>query len=128
MPKDVSREFLQQTFGVTEHKARRAKQIQGEHGLLSTSNPKPGKRTPKAMDKLIKQFYELDHISRQMSGRKDCISMMVNGKKEKVQKRQILCTVYEAYLQLKDEYQNTKLGFSKFAEARPKNVVLPGKM
>ena len=98
MPRDVNRDFLQQTFGVTEHKARRAKEIQGEYGLLSTPNPKPGKRIPEVTDKLIKQFYESDHISRQMSGRKDCISMMVNGKKEKVQKRQILCTVYEAYL------------------------------
>ena len=43
MPKDINREFLQQTFGVTEHKARRAKEIQAEHGLLSTPNPKPGK-------------------------------------------------------------------------------------
>ena len=43
MPKDVNRELLQQTFWVTEHKARRAKEIQGEHGLLSTSTQIQGK-------------------------------------------------------------------------------------
>ena len=61
-----------------------------------------------------------------MPGKKDWVSMKVGGVKEKVQKRQILCTVYEAFLLFKEENPTIKIGFSKFAEERPKNVVLPG--
>ena len=39
MAKHSSREDLKKTFGVSEHKARRAKEIQTEFGLLSTPNP-----------------------------------------------------------------------------------------
>ena len=61
-----------------------------------------------------------------MCDQKDWISMKVNGQKQKVQKKQIVWTVYEAYLLFKEENPLVKIGFSKFAEARPRNVVLPG--
>ena len=44
MPKNSSISTIQQTFGVTEHTATRAKTLQKEMGLLSTPNPKPGKQ------------------------------------------------------------------------------------
>lgn len=127
MPRDESREFLQKTFSVNEHKSRRAKEIQEEQGLMSTPNPKPGKRISEEIIKIVQDFYEKDIVSRQMPGKKDCVSMVVNGVKEKVQKRQILCTIYEAFLHFKEEFPEVKIGFSKFAEARQKNVVLPGR-
>ena len=46
--------------------------------------------------------------------------------KQQVQKRLILFTQYEAFLLFKEKNPDIKMGFSKFAEARPKNVVLPG--
>ena len=61
-----------------------------------------------------------------MPGMKDCITLVVEGVKQKVQKRMILCTEYEAYLLFKEENPDLKIGFSKFAESRPKHVVLPG--
>ena len=61
-----------------------------------------------------------------MGGKKDCVSMLVAGVKQKVQKRMILCTEYEAYLKFKEENPDIKVGSSKFAEHRPQNVVLPG--
>ena len=61
-----------------------------------------------------------------MPGKRDCVSMTVNGVKGRVQKRQILCTIFEAYLHFKDENPMVKIGFSKFAEVRQKNIVLPG--
>ena len=126
MPREDNRKFLQDTFRVSERQARRAKQMQEQDGLLSTPNPKPGKRLSQDIITLIQQFFESDHVSRQMPGKRDCVSMMVNGVKEKVQKRQILCTINEAFLLFKDENPNIKIGFSKFSEAQPKNIVLPG--
>ena len=126
MPKDENREFLQQTFGVSERKARRAKEIQTEKGILSTPNPKPGKRLPENLMTQIQAYYEKDTISRQMPGKKDCVSMVVDGVKQRVQKRQILCTIYETYLKFKEDNPLVKIGFSKFAEQRQKNIMLPG--
>ena len=126
MPKESSIHFLKNTFGVTEHKAKRAKQIQKENGIFSTPNPKPGRRLPEATIVKVQEFYESDEVSRQMPGRKDSVSMLVNGVKKHVQKRLILLTEYEAFLLFKEKNPDVKLGFSKFAEARPKNIVLPG--
>ena len=37
-----------------------------------------------------------------------------------------MLTQYEAFCLFKERNPEIKIGFSKFAEARPKNVVLPG--
>ena len=126
MPHDSTVEFLKKTFKITDHHAKRAKVIQAEQGVFSTPNPKPGRRVPDDIILKVKQFYESDDISRQMPGKKDSVSMLVSGVKQQVQKRLILLTQYEAFLRFKEKYPELKLGFSKFAEARPKNVVLPG--
>ena len=126
MPKNSSINTIQQTFGVTEHTAKRAKALQEEQGILSTPNPKPGKRlSPESTDKAVK-FYEDDTVSRQMAGKKDCVSVLVDGEKKNIQKRRILTTLKEAHVQFKEKNPDVKIGFSKFAEARPKHVVLPG--
>ena len=41
MPLDSSVKTIQNIFSVTEHRAKRAKVLQKEKGLLSTPNPKP---------------------------------------------------------------------------------------
>ena len=126
MPPDSTVEFLKNTFKITDHHAKRAKVIRDEQGFFSTPNPKPGRRIPEDIFVKVKQFYESDEISRQMPGKKDSVSMLVSGVKKQVQKRLILLTVYEAFLLFKEKFPEIKLGFSKFAEARPKNIVLPG--
>lgn len=52
-----------------------------------------------------------------MPGMKDCVTMDVNAKKEKEQKRLILCSRKEAYQWFKDE-SDIKADFSKFAPWR----------
>ena len=126
MPKNSSISTIQQTFGVTEHTATRAKTLQKEMGLLSTPNPKPGKRLSSESTKKAVKFYEDDTVSRQMAGKKDCVSVLVDGEKKNIQKRRILSTLKEAHVKFKEENPDVKMGFSKFAEARPKHVVLPG--
>ena len=75
--------------------------------------------------KPIRAFYESDEISCAMPGKKDCVSMYVNGMKELVQKRFILCNVKEAYKKVKDDHK-IKVAFSKVTTLQPKNVVLAG--
>ena len=44
----------------------------------------------------------------------------LDGTKEHHQKRLILCIIRKAYLQYKSTFPDDKIGFSKFAELRPK--------
>ena len=88
MPRDAPREELQNLFGVSEKTARRAKKVQEEKGLLSNPNPKPGKRLPEETLDLVEKFYQSGDISRMMPGKKDCVTMKVEGEKVKVQKKQ----------------------------------------
>ena len=126
MPPESSVEFLKKTFNTTDYQVKRAKVIQAEQGIFSTPNPKPGRRLPDETLEKVKEFYMTDDVSRQMPGKKDSISMIVDGVKQQVQKRLILLTQYEAFCLFKERFPNIKVGFSKFAEARPKNIVLPG--
>ena len=113
-------------FGATFHMARTAKQISASEGIMATPNPKPGKALNNATANAVSDFYNSDSISRLMPGKRDCVSMRVNGIKENIQKRLILCNLREAYKQFKTEHPELPIGFSKFAALRPKNVVLPG--
>ena len=61
-----------------------------------------------------------------MAVKKDCVSVLVDGEKKNIQKRRSLTTLKKAHVKFKEENPDVKIGFSKFAEARPKHVVLPG--
>ena len=75
---------------------------------------------------LVTTFYHQDDISRTMPGKKDCLSINVEGKRVKIQKILILANLKEVYAQFKQNYPDKKIGFSKFAMLRPKECVLVG--
>ena len=125
LPKSWSTRRISTEFECSDYMARRVKKLVAEKGILSTPNPKPGHAIHNDVVQLVRDFYASAEVSRSMPGKKDCISMRVNGVKERIQKRLILCTLKEAYLKFKEENQ-VSVGFSKFCEFRPKNVVLPG--
>ena len=61
-----------------------------------------------------------------MPGRKDFVSVKQSEGRLHVQKRLILCTLRELYQVFEDQYPTEKIGFTKFAELRPKHCVLAG--
>ena len=62
-----------------------------------------------------------------MPGKKDCVTIKgENGDKSVVSKRLILCNLKEAHTCFKDTFPDLKVGFSKFAELRPKYCILVG--
>jgi hypothetical protein len=61
-----------------------------------------------------------------MPGKKDCVSVMVDGERKHLQKQLVLCNLKEAYSSFKEKFPRAKIGFSKFAELRPKQCVLAG--
>ena len=96
-----------------------------EKGILSSPNPRSGKTLSAEVVNQVRCFYESDDISRVMP-EKDTVSVRVGNKKIACQKRLILCNLDEAYRIFKDKYPELKIGFSKFAELRPKYCVLAG--
>ena len=77
---------------------------------------------------LVTIFYCHDDISRVMPGKKDFLSVRNDtGEKEHRQKQLVLCNLTEAYRRFKALHPDIKVGFSKFAELRPKEeCVLAG--
>lgn len=119
---------IEKEFHVSNRMARKAKALVKEKGILSTPDPKAGKSLKEVAKQKVLAFYNSDEVSRIMPGKKDYVSMKTkDGKKpEHVQKRLILGNLKEIYDLFKTENSQEKIGFSKFAELRPKNCVLAG--
>ena len=58
-----------------------------------------------------------------MPGKKDCVSVMVHGPRQKYLN---LSNLKEVYQKFKNAFPETDIGFSKFASIRPKECVLAG--
>ncbi|KAL5509316.1 hypothetical protein EMCRGX_G004658 [Ephydatia muelleri] len=126
LPQSWTLQRIEEEFGTTYHMARLSKQLVSSKGILTTPNPRPGKTLSTRTVQLVTSFYLSDAISRMMPGKKDCISIRVNGEKEHVQKRLLLSSMREAYQQFQVDHPDVKIGLTKFVELRPKNVVLAG--
>ena len=85
--------------------ALQSKQLVATQGVLATPNIQPGKVLPTAVERRVTEFYLSDSVSCMMPGKKEYVSMLVEGRREHV---------------------GFKVGLTKFKELRPKNVVLAG--
>ena len=122
VPDKWSRELAAKQFGVSEYLIRTARDLKKVGGILAMPEPKRGKSLSKETLDKVRQFYEDDEYSRQMPGKKDCVS--VGG--TQYQKRLVLCNLSELYAAFKEAHPNVKIGFSKFCSLRPKWCVLAG--
>ncbi|XP_037033164.1 uncharacterized protein LOC119072128 [Bradysia coprophila] len=96
-------------------------------GVMSVPNPKlPSNILQRSTKEAVQTFYLEDDISRMMPGKNDCVSMTVNGKKQKVQKRMILSTLRQTYQEFKNRHETIKVSLSYFMKCRPKNCIFLG--
>jgi hypothetical protein len=105
---------------------RKAKELVEAKGILSTLNPEPGKMLKDGTVKFVPKFYDDDEICRRMSGKKDFSSVTEDGKRVNKKNLLLLCNLNEAYSLFKQQYPNVKVGFSKFCEIMPRNIVTAG--
>ena len=108
---------------MTKHTAQRSKKIVEEQGVLSLPSPKAGHSLVVETVDVVHSFYQSDDISRVMPGMKDFVSVRKDCKR---QKRLVLSNLKEAYSEFKQKFPDQKVGFSKFAELRPKHCILAG--
>lgn len=74
---------------------------------------------------MVKDFYLLDSVSRQLPGQKDVITIKsVGGVKEKFQKRVMLSSIEDAFSEFCSLYPDHKVGKSMFFNLRPRFVLL----
>jgi hypothetical protein len=90
---------------------------------LELPGPRKGKALSEETKRCVIDFYCDDEYSRLMPGKKDCVSIARNVKK---QKRLLLCDLKELYAAFKQKYPDLKVGFSKFCSLKPKWCVLVG--
>lgn len=121
LPKSWTIQKIIDTFNTTKHMATQAKKISDERGVLATQNSSRVSIGLKDETKeLVAQFFESEDISRAMPGKRDCITLKIDGKRQAVQKRLMMYTLRETYNQFLKDYNEAEIGFSTFAKLRPK--------
>ena len=112
-------------FHTTKHAVKKAISLKKE-GILPM--PKRAKRQGISDEDLqvITNFFTDDEYSRQLPGRKDYVSVRIEGKKQHMQKRHLLGTLSELYEAFKVDHPAIKLSFAKFCSVRPKWCKLIG--
>lgn len=126
-PRSWSIRELELQFDCSYRMACKAKTLQSERGFGSSPDPRPSRTLCDDVVSHVVEFYCSDEISRIMPGQKDFVTLRdVDGSKHQVQKRLVLCDLKEAYAAFKQQHPNDKIGFTKFAELRPKQCILAG--
>ena len=126
LPQSWTVRKVQAEFGASNYMVRTAKQLVKQNGVLSTPNLKQGHGLAADTITLVQEFYDLDEVSRIMPGMKDFVSVRKGDSRIHVQKRLVLCNLKEVYLLFKEQNPSKSIGFSKFAQLRPKHCILAG--
>lgn len=105
--------------------AERAKDLLTEKGIMSSPNPKRGKKLAENVSNKIIAFYENDANSRELAGKNYFKSVkQPDGSRRHVQKRLVYCNLNELYETFKEKHPEVELSFSAFAELLPKHCIL----
>ena len=67
----------------------------------------------------VQAFYREPDVSKELAGKKECVSVREGGIRVLKQKRLVLANLREIYALFTEKFPNDKIGFSKFAEFRP---------
>ncbi|CAM1301229.1 Uncharacterised protein r2_g1101 [Pycnogonum litorale] len=125
LPKSWSRSKIKAEFGISDYIARQSKRLVSEKGILASPNPRCGKSLSESIVQKVVEFYKSEDVSR-MPGKKDFISVREGNTRYQRQKQLVLCNIKEAYQLFKERHLELKIGFSKFADLKPKECVLAG--
>ena len=119
-----TRKMMMEKLGCSHRMAVQAKRLASERGILATQDSKCGQLLAAKFAECVKSFYYREDKSRLLPGKKDCITVVKDGEKVKVQKRLVLGNLKESFVKFKDSFPEMKIGFSKFASLWPKNAGL----
>ena len=93
--------------------------LKNEKGLLPKDESRRGNVLPNKIKDRVINFYQSEEFSKMCPGKKEFISVKIDGVKQHKQKRLLLINLKELHLEFK-EATDIKVGFSKFCELQPK--------
>ena len=100
---------------------RKARAMKRDFGVLpDQSFTKKGKELSKATAEKVTALYESDEFSRMCAGKKEYVSVKVDGVKIQKQKRLLLVNLKEMYERFRKDNPESKIRFSKFCDLRPR--------
>ena len=111
-------------FDVPLYMVKKAFDLRNSNGILALPTKYRRQRLDAATLEAINQFYHDEEYSREMPGKKDCVT--VKGDSQPHQKRLILCKLEELYRLFKEKHTAMKVSLSKFCQLRPKWCILVG--
>ena len=121
VPQSWSMRQVADTFGCTISQAFVARNARNKSGILTCRPSKLNRPLSDETKQLIRDFHLDDLISRTLPGIKDVIN--VNGVSQ--QKHLLLTNLKETYVTFQEQHPDIKVGHSRFADLRPKQVILP---
>lgn len=127
LPSSWSKEKVMAEFGVSEYVVKSTRKLVKKYGILPEKYNRKEKPFSKTVSHTVIEFYENDDNSRICPGKKDFVSVRTeDGTKIHKQKQLILCNLKELYSKFKSVHPSLCIGFSKFAQLRPKWCILAG--
>ena len=116
-----------QELKVSDYLVRKTKELMKQQGILPIFHKrKECQQISEQTVAMVRDFYELEENSRILPGKKDCVSVRLDGRKVQKQTRLVLCNLKEIYLHFKNTYPDVKIGLSTFCSLRPKWCKLAG--
>ena len=107
-------------FDVSEYLVMKARKLKNSKGILVEPEKNKGNVLSDETKLKVLEIFESDEFSRMCPGKKDCVSIKINAKKIKKQKRLLLVRLKELYIEFKKCNPQLKIGFTKFCELRPR--------
>lgn len=125
LPESWTANTIAEEFQVSWHMAKQTKILVEKYGIFCGTERKLGsRRLDETTFDLVQNFYLSDEISRNCPGLRDYVIVNEKNGKTTKQRRLVLMNLKEAYVLFKEQHTNIKIGFSKFAELRPRQCVL----
>ena len=122
LPKSWSKEKIASQFKANKYIVSEARESTDE----KTAKKPAGRSRNETIENEVLQYYNSDDVSRAMPGSRDYVTVKMNGKCERKQKRLLYSSLKEIYLGYKEEFPDRNIGFSSFAALRPKHCKLLG--
>lgn len=113
-------------FNTTTYMAHKAILLRQKSGIFAETTVRSSCCLPDATKHIVESFYENDENSRIMPGKKDVISVKVDGKRILFQKRLLLFDLKSLFALFQEKNPNLKIGLSTFAKLRPKYCIFAG--
>jgi len=107
LPADWSKKRIRREFNISRRMVSQARAL-AKSGFASEPPKKKRKKLLESTREKVLDFYLSDDISRMMPGMKDCISIIKNGQRVRIQKRLLSFNMKDLHEQFEEKFPEAK--------------------